>query len=367
MNSTELLEEIVKASPHLSWMKDNTVFITRHGSHAYGTNVATSDEDFKGVTIPTKPYYLGSQNRFEQAELKDPDAVVYEIRKFFNLASACNPNVIEVLHTDPSDHILVSPVGQVILDNKDKFLSKRIRFTFSGYAVSQLKRIKLHRRWLLNPAKEPPTRKEMGLPEQTLIPQDQLAAAQSQIQKELDRFQFDFMENIGESSKIMIRGIMEEMLAELKITTDDHWLAAARKIGFDDNFIFLMQKEREYAGKKREWDQYQNWKATRNEKRAADEAKYGYDCKHAYHLVRLIRMCKEILTTGKVIVKRPDRDELLHIRNGGWTYDQLIEFAEKEEKEIDELYKVSEALPHKPDIQYLDDLCVKLVEEVVFK
>ena len=78
-------------------------------------------------------------------------------------------------------------------------------------------------------------------------------------------------------------------------------------------------------------------------------------------------MCKEIITTGKVIVKRPDRDELLYIRNGGWKYDQLIEFAEKEEKEIDELYKTSNALPSKPDIQYLDDLCVKLVEGVIFK
>lgn len=364
----EILSKIIKQSSHLSWIENNTIFFTLHGSRAYGTHVDDqSDYDYKGICIPEKKYFLGSQHRFEQAELKDPDTTIYEIRKFFNLAAASNPNVIEVLFTDPSDHLLVSPAGQVILDNKEKFLSKRIRFTFAGYAHGQLKRIKLHRRWLLSPAKEPPTRKELGLPEQTLIPQDQLMAAQAEIQKEIDRFQFDFMEDLGESNKIMIRGVMEEMLAELKITADDHWMAAARKIGFDDNFIFLMQKEREYVGKKREWDQYQNWKVTRNPKRAADEAKYSYDAKHAYHLVRLIKMCKEIITTGKVIVKRPDRDELLHIRNGGWKYDQLIEFAEKEEKEIDELYKTSNVLPSKPDIQYLDDLCVKLVEEVIFK
>jgi hypothetical protein len=80
-----------------------------------------------------------------------------------------------------------------------------------------------------------------------------------------------------------------------------------------------MQEERKYATK--------NWISIKIEKQleirkvAEDEVKYGYDCKHAYHFVRLIRMCKKILTTGKVIVKRLDLDELLHIRNGSWTYD----------------------------------------------
>ena len=78
-------------------------------------------------------------------------------------------------------------------------------------------------------------------------------------------------------------------------------------------------------------------------------------------------MNKEILTTGKVIVKRPDREELLYIRNGGWTYEQIVEYAEKEEKEIDELYKTSNILPHTPDTKFLDNLCIELVEEALFK
>mgnify|MGYP001607055563 CR=1 FL=1 len=46
--------------------------------------------------------------------------------------------------------------------------------------------------------------------------------------------------------------------------------------------------------------------------------------KHAMHLVRLMRMCKEILITCEVVVKRPDREELLAIRNGAWSYYKLI-------------------------------------------
>lgn len=300
----------------------------------------------------------------EQIELKapNPDVVIYEIRKFFNLAIDCNPAIIEVLHTDPSDHFIVSPIGEEILAHKDDFLSKKIKFTFAGYAVAQLKRIKTHKKWIVSPPTHLPTRAEYNLPETTLIPADQLMAAEAEVRKELDRFQFDFMEGLDEAHKIEIRSTMENMLGELKITSDQHWQAAARKIGLSDNFIAIMQQERQYTSAKREWDQFQNWRKTRNPARSALEEKYGYDTKHAYHLVRLIRMCREVLTTGKVIVKRPDREELLAIRNGAWTYEQLIDFAEREDKALNELYQSSEVLPKIPNKEKLDQLCIKLVE-----
>jgi predicted nucleotidyltransferase len=98
MSKHPVIDIIVKKSPHLGWMADRTVLLVRHGSNAYGTNTASSDEDFKGVAIPTKEYFFGSK-RFEQAELKapDPDAVIYDIRKFFSLAADCNPNPLKLL------------------------------------------------------------------------------------------------------------------------------------------------------------------------------------------------------------------------------------------------------------------------------
>lgn len=359
-----VIEKLLERRPHQQWLATRTVLLVRHGSHAYGTNTASSDEDFKGIAIPPKEYFLGTHT-FEQAELKapDPDAVVYDIRKFFRLAADCNPNIIEVLHTDPSDHFIVDPIGEVILEHKDEFLSKKIRQTFLGYAVAQLKRIKTHKKWIMNPPAAPPSRADLGLPEQTLIPQNQLEAARAEIQKEMDRFQFDFMEGLDESVKMGIRETMGDMLAELKITSDQHWMASARKIGLSDNFIELMQRERQYNSARTEWEQFQKWKKERNVARAALEEKHGYDTKHAYHLVRLIRMCREVLTTGKVIVKRPDREELLAIRNGAWSYDQLIEFADREKQELDALYNTSNILPKLPNKEKLDALCLELVEK----
>jgi len=78
-------------------------------------------------------------------------------------------------------------------------------------------------------------------------------------------------------------------------------------------------------------------------------------------------MCREILTTGKVVVKRPDREELLAIRNGAWSYDRLVEWAEAEDVELEQLYKTSKALPQTPDRKYLDKLCISLVEKSLSK
>jgi hypothetical protein len=155
----------------------------------------------------------------------------------------------------------------------------------------------------------------------------------------------------------------------MHLTGDDVWTRTGRSLGLDDNFLALLQKERAFKAKQTEWEQYQNWLKTRNPKRAELEAKFGYDTKHASHLVRLMKMCREILTDGKVIVKRvEDREELLAIKNNGiWTYDQLIEWSDRQEKELNDLYKTSTALPREPNHRYLDNLCQIMVEEALNK
>jgi uncharacterized protein len=359
--SHSVLDIIAERSPHLEWIKDRTLLLSRAGSHSYGTSTPESDEDYRGICIPPKEYYLGSAT-FQQAEVKEPDITIFEYRKGLSLMMACNPNVLEMLFVDPSDQVFISPLGEELIGNRELFLSKRAKQTFAGYARGQMHRIKLHRRWLLSPVKEPPTRASLGLSEQTLVPQDQLAAATAEINKELDRYSFDWMGELSEPMKISVRSIMAEMLAELKITTEDMWLSAARKVGMSDNFIEVMQKERAYTNKKREYDQYQEWKKNRNPKRAADEAKFGYDGKHAGHLVRLLRCCRELLMTGKLIVKRPDAEELLVIRNGAWSFEQLMEYAEAEDKALQTIYETSTALPKTPDVAAIETMSISMIE-----
>ena len=59
-----------------------------------------------------------------------------------------------------------------------------------------------------------------------------------------------------------------------------------------------------------------------NSKRAEAIKKYGFDTKFAYHIVRLMLECEQILTTGNLILDR-DGHILRSIREGGWTLDRI--------------------------------------------
>ena len=356
-------KNIIKYTGNLSWLEERTIIYARHGSHAYGLSTPESDEDFKGVAIPPIEFFTGFLNKFEQAAASKPhDLVVYDIRKFFRLAADCNPNIIEVLWADTEDYLLCTKLGEKIVDSRQKFLSKKVLYTFTGYAISQLKRIKTHRSWLLNPVEQPPTRKEFGLPERPTIAPHQIEAAISQVQKQLDSWEQDFLTDFSPPDRGIILEGWGKILAEMKLGQDERWRTAAALLGFEDNFMEVVEREKGYRMAKRNWKQYQTWKRNRNPKRAAMEAKFGYDGKHALHLVRLMRMGREILTTGKVIVKRPDREELLSIRRGAWEYDQLVEWAERQDSELREIAQKS-TLPRAPDRGALDKLCQEIVGE----
>jgi predicted nucleotidyltransferase len=343
----------------MPWLEKSVILAVRSGSHAYGTSLPTSDLDFKGVAIPPKPYFYGFVKKFEQAEQRQPyDSVIYDIRKFCNLAADCNPSIMEVLFVDESDVVSQMQGGMILRDCAHAFLSKKAKHTFSGYAMSQLKRIQRHYAWLTNPPKHEPSRKEFGLINRTTIPADQRAAAMAIIKSKMDSWNPDLSE-MDPAARIATMEWFEKTL--LDVAQGDPFMSAARGVGLSDEVIYIIQQERSYNNAQNEWKQYQTWKASRNPARAELEAKWGYDTKHGMHLVRLLRMGYEILTEGKVFVKRPDAKELLSIRHGAWTYAQMVEYAEQMDAKMAVAEQAS-SLPRAPDRDFLDALCMKVIE-----
>ena len=74
----------------------------------------------------------------------------------------------------------------------------------------------------------------------------------------------------------------------------------------------------------------------------------NYDAKNMMHTIRLLDMAAEILESGVLQVRRPNRDELLRIRRGEYTYDELMAMATEKLERIERLHKQS-ALPEAPD------------------
>ena len=66
----------------------------------------------------------------------------------------------------------------------------------------------------------------------------------------------------------------------------------ARQVGLDENFIALLDRERQYTSRLRDWQSYREWQENRNPARAALEARHGYDCKHASHLGKHTVLCR---------------------------------------------------------------------------
>ena len=116
----------------------------------------------------------------------------------------------------------------------------------------------------------------------------------------------------------------------------------------------------EYENQKNNHKNYWTWKNNRNEKRSELEEAHGYDTKHAMHLVRLLRMGKEILETGEVLVKRPDAEELLAICDGSMTYEEIVEYAQEMDHLVREVLYKKTKLPKKPNLK----LAAKVVMEV---
>ena len=119
----------------------NLAYLSVAGSRAYGTNTPDSDTDVRGFFMDSLDDMLGMTGGKEQYEDKATDTVVYSFRKFVKLVADCNPNVVELLGTKPEHHVLTSKVFDNMVANKHLFLSKRAFYSFSGYAVSQLRRL----------------------------------------------------------------------------------------------------------------------------------------------------------------------------------------------------------------------------------
>jgi predicted nucleotidyltransferase len=294
-------------------LKERTVFLTLSGSRAYGTSKSDSDYDYRGIAIPPMDSYIGVMNKFEHAvddKTKhvwknykgivedESDMQVYELTKFIRLAAQCNPSIIEVLFTDPSTHVICHPIMNNILEKKDLFLSKQAKARFCGYAISQLQRIKRHKRWLDCPVTHKPERSEFGLPEHKPIPLDQIGAAQAMIQSRVNEFMVD-MTDLPEHLRIEIKNGMTKMVkgiwlainpeisypvdaleAQAKWESHDDAMKdlIARYEGYSENFLAVLASEKRYQKAKRDWDQYQTWVKNRNPDRAKLEAKFGFDC-----------------------------------------------------------------------------------------
>lgn len=134
-------------------MDPTVIYETVRGSRAQGLAHEGSDTDLLGIVVGPAAWYHGYLGGPDHLSL-GPDHVRYEIRRFFDLAAAASPTLVDVLWTGRDHHRIVTAAGRRLLDHRDAFLSQRLRHSFANYGRGQLDRLRSHRRWLHDPPAE---------------------------------------------------------------------------------------------------------------------------------------------------------------------------------------------------------------------
>lgn len=335
-------------------MSENLIVKHKAGSHSYGTAIETSDEDFRGIFVADP---LNIRTPFfsirEVEDKTEEDSKVYELSNYMKLCLDCNPNIIETLWVDHQDVTFSTAEYDLLRSYRKDFLSSKIAFTTSGYALSQLKRIKGHNKWINNAQPDDPPHPRDFL---TVV---QWLGTEKNLHPDINKYWKDHrLIPFGND----MHGIVYEKGRQLwdnKGNLNDTF--EGNREDFNNTYLMVVKWNRDvFKTTLERWQHYWTWKRERNEKRSALEEEFGFDTKHAMHLVRLLRMGKEALETGEINVRRPDAVELLSIRNGAWSYDEIVKYAEEMDNEVcNVLYKTT-SLPKVPDIK----LAAKVILEI---
>jgi predicted nucleotidyltransferase len=147
-------------------MRPWIIYRCQVGSRAFGLACEDSDDDLRGIFLPPARFHWSLRRLHEQLEFNTSekgdrsnlperpdgccaqigpvpvsaqDEVYWEIEKFLRLALKANPNVLETLWTPMV--LLADETAQELRAMRSAFLSKHVYKTYSGYVLSQFRRM----------------------------------------------------------------------------------------------------------------------------------------------------------------------------------------------------------------------------------
>lgn len=268
------------------------------GSQLYGMATPESDVDIRGVCLENALEIYGLNPMDKPYEDDKHDTTIYGLKQFAKLALGSNPNIVEMFF---AKNDCINPqdrrIWDLIRDNRLAFISRKVTETFIGYVISQRKRMDTHHDWMTG---KPPVK--------------------------------PMPENYG-----------------LEIDDDGgapHWANPYLK--------------NEYDNLLKDYQSYETWKTNRNKKRHQLEVDYGYDTKHASHIVRLLEQVEELHETGVITFPRPEAKLLLEIRKGAWSYDKLIDWMTAKITHIKTVVDPKSVLEIKPKPALVDRLLMDI-------
>jgi predicted nucleotidyltransferase len=389
----QLLKLIEEKSPGAK-----PLYLVIRGSHAYGTNVETSDTDYAGVFIQSMENILGNKYT-EQINDDNNDTVIYEVRRFLELLGSNNPTVLELLNTPEDCIIYKDPSFDLILNDREKFITKICAKSFGGYAKQQISKAKGQNK-KQNWEKDKVTRKEVldfvyviegekSIPwknwnEDFQYDEKFIGVVNVPNARDIYAVYFDEIahmcfsesvpENVRESSKYIrtennlplgfgYKGLVKT--GEGVNVAESNQLRLSSIPKGETPICIITYNKDGYTQHCNDYKSFQTWLEQRNESRWVDVKSHGQkiDGKNMLHCKRLMEMAKEIAKGEGINVRRPNAKDLIAIRKGEVDLQTLIDNVEKEIIEIDKLFDNSE-LPDSIDNEFINNLIVKIRKQI---
>lgn len=296
------------------------------GSHAYGLATPQSDTDIKGVFyLPRRLYYgLDYQPQISDA---GNDTTYYELGRFVELLLASNPTALELLAAPPDTIRQRAPLMDAL--RPAWFLSKACQQTFAGYALGQIKKARgLNKKINAPVAAKTPLDFCHILDGARALPLAAWLARSGREQRRIGLVRLAHARDLyavyydADGSR-GYRGIQRHPAATGLCTEN---IAPPD----DTPLAYLSYNADGYSAHCRHFAEYQQWARERNPARYATAQAHGqgYDAKNLMHTIRLLETARDLARDGELRVRRANRDELLAIKHGAFTYEALLARAE---------------------------------------
>jgi len=308
-----------------------------HGSHLYGTTTPTSDQDFKGVHLPSGRAILlgrGEQHinrsivsKGEGTDKNTADAIddeSYSVAKFFEMLTKGDTVATEVLFAPvPPDADPLWPVVQTI----GRQLLNRQCKGFVGYCIRQAAKygIKGSRMRAVKDVLDFISIRRLGLT---------ATAKLSAIEVDLRNW------SAGREH------VSWENIPNPNGTDNWHLNVCDRKMPM------TVTINEAFKVWEKVWINY-------GERARAAMTNEGIDWKAVSHAVRVARQAIELLSTGTIAFPRPDAAELLEIKQGKRPYDEVSKLLEQLVAEVAVAAEAS-SLPASSDLALMDETVINL-------
>lgn len=394
MMKEELIKLIEEKSPGAQ-----PLYLVIRGSHAYGTNIETSDTDFAGVFIQSVDDIFGFKYK-EQINDDKNDIVIYEVKRFLELLGSNNPTVLELLNTPEECILYKHPVFDMILNDRDNFLSKKCANSFGGYARQQIGKAKgmnKKQNWEMDKV----TRKDLldfcyvivgekSIPwrkwnEYGTFDEKFIGAVNIPNARDVYALFYDIKSDrcFSERHKLSFREdeISDYQRAGVKVglgykgLINTGHLDENGKVNYgisnqlrlssipkgEKSICTIVYNKDGYSEHCKDFREYEEWLGKRNLQRWVDVKSHGQqiDGKNMMHCRRLVDMAREIAEGKGILVRRDNAQELISIRRGELDLQTLIDYVESEIVIVDRLFKESN-LPDEVDKNLINNLLIKI-------